>query len=210
MNKYIVVIIVLLVLFLGTLSFSIFILTQGDNIYSKSLQPAQSEVSKAGPSGIDKTRLSAEEQQKLMRDKIALEKQLIAEIENRPTFNEEKDSPFDHVKDSQVKVFQHKVEISLKDVTWYTIRDTNSMDPVIDAGNTALTIKPQSEDDIRRGDVAVYDSVIAQDMIIHRVIEISSDTQGWYSKFKGDNLEYPDPEDVRFTQIKGVLVGIIY
>tara|TARA_Y100000310_G_scaffold322547_1_gene381708 strand:+ start:1280 stop:1534 length:255 start_codon:yes stop_codon:yes gene_type:complete len=84
------------------------------------------------------------------------------------------------------------------------------MDPLIDIGTTALSVMPKSEASIRVGDVAFYNSIIAERDIVHRVVNISSDQQGWYSKFKGDNLEKNDPEDVRFNQVRGVLIGIIY
>ena len=46
--------------------------------------------------------------------------------------------------------------------------------------------------------------------VIHRIAEISNDEQGWYAIVKGDNNEAPDPERVRFEQIKKVLVGVLY
>ena len=98
----------------------------------------------------------------------------------------------------------------MKDVFWWNIADTNSMDPVLDIGANALSVPLKSEGQLHEGDVAFYHSEIAKQTIVHRVVEINSDDQGWYSKFKGDNLEHIDPENVRFKQIEGVLIGIIY
>ena len=84
------------------------------------------------------------------------------------------------------------------------------MDPLIDTGSTALSVKPKDENGIRNGDVAFYQSQLIDSVIVHRVIETNNDQKGWYSRFKGDNLYEPDPELVRFPQIEGVLIGVIY
>ena len=190
-------------MFLGTLGSSLFLILQKDE--GKNLQ-LESELKK-----LNATVLKLEkEQQELKTEKQELGTQLEKEIESRPVLGVDKDSPFDHVKTNQVKVLQHKVEIDMKNVMWWNIADTNSMDPLIDIGTTALSVKPQSEQNIHVGDVAFYQSLVANRAIVHRVINISSDDLGWYSKFKGDNLEKVDPEDVRFKEIIGVLIGIIY
>ena len=195
--------VVLGILFLGTLGSSLFLILQKDNTQDSQLDL---ELKKMNAT---LTKLQ-KEQQELKTEKQELGKQLEKEIESRPVLGVDKDSPFDHVKTSQVKVMQHKVEIDMKNVMWWNIADTNSMDPLIDIGTTALSVKPKSEQNIHVGDVAFYDSQVAKRAIVHRVINISSDEQGWYSKFKGDNLEKVDPEDVRFKDIIGVLIGIIY
>ena len=195
--------IVLGVLFLGTLGSSIFLILDKDD---SSDQRLESELKK-----LNSTILKLQkEQQELKTEKQELGTQLEKEIESRPVLGVDKESPFDHVKTSQVKVLQHKVEIDMKNVMWWNIADTNSMDPLIDIGTTALSVKPISEQSIHVGDVAFYQSLLANKPIVHRVINISSDDKGWYSKFKGDNLEKVDPEDVRFKEVLGILIGIIY
>ncbi len=175
-----------------------------------------------------------EEKAKLLQEKQDLEQQLIelrkastntgsnekeiADLRNKlksaeaekPILEVEKDSPFDHVKDSEIRVMKQKIEINVADVFWWTIEDTNSMDPLIDTGSTALSVKPKDEKGVRNGDVAFYTSLLVDSVIVHRVIETNSDGKGWYSRFKGDNLYEPDPELVRFPQIEGVLIGVIY
>lgn len=203
-NKYFLISVILGILFLGTLGFSLSLIFQDEG------------SSKASQLGLELGKLNTtviklqKEKQLLEKDKTALGQQLEKEIESRPVYGVEKDSPFDHVKTSQVKVLQHKVEIDMKDVMWWNIADTNSMDPLIDIGTTALSVKPVSEQAIHVGDVAFYNSLLAKQTIVHRIVKIGSDEVGWYSKFKGDNLEKIDPEDVRFKQVVGVLIGIIY
>ena len=84
------------------------------------------------------------------------------------------------------------------------------MDPFIDAEANSFEIKPGNESDIKVGDIISYKPSDYSGMIVHRVIKIGMDEQGWYATVKGDNLKSPDPDKVRFSQINGVLVGIIY
>lgn len=240
-DKHTVIIIILVVLLLGSLAFSLFVMldeTKEERVIGASDRMTEKGtlLEEAGKKGgpvagsisesseddalarvqaemqrVEAEKAALEQEKKAWKEKTsALEKQLIEETKSRPLFNVDKESPFDHVKDNQVRVLQNKVEIDLKEVTWWEIKDTNSMDPVIDIGTTALSVKPRSEEALHEGDVALYDSLIAKTVIIHRIITIAADQEGWYSKFKGDNLEQPDPENVRFLQIKGVLIGVIY
>ncbi|MBL7051178.1 hypothetical protein ISS04_03385 [Candidatus Woesearchaeota archaeon] len=122
----------------------------------------------------------------------------------------ERHSPYDHIKESQIKVFNDKVIIDIENPEWATFTDTNSMDPVIDAGANAIEIIPKTEDQIHLGDIISYNSVYADGSIIHRVTNIGQDKQGWYCKVKGDNNNLKDPGKIRFDQIQRVVVAIIY
>lgn len=204
MDKHNLVIIVLVALLICSFGFSFYVMS------SKDLASPVAELN-TDVSALETEREQlAKEKLALEQEKLGLQKQLEEAEKKVPVLEVEKDSPFDHVKDSQVRVLKYKVEIDLKNVEWWTIEDTNSMDPLIDIGTTALSVKPQSEKELQVGDVAFYHSLIAKKSIVHRIIIIDRDAQGWYSTFKGDNLKKPDPEDVRFQQIEGVLIGIIY
>ncbi len=122
----------------------------------------------------------------------------------------EKDSPYDWIKEDQINVYNDRVIINIKDAEWASFTDTNSMDPVLDETANAIQIIPKSSDDIHVGDIISYDSEYADGTIIHRVIKISSDEEGWYCIAKGDNNQGPDPGKIRFKQIKRVLVAIVY
>jgi len=122
----------------------------------------------------------------------------------------EKNSPADWVKESQIKVTRDNVVVELPNAVWATFTDTHSMEPVLSAKANALEIVPTSTDQIHVGDIASYESKLVDGTIIHRVIEIGSDSQGWYARFKGDNLSQPDPEKVRWEQIRRIVVAIIY
>jgi len=122
----------------------------------------------------------------------------------------EKDSPGDWIKEDQIKVYNDKVIINLKDAEWASFTNTNSMDPVLDEKANAIEIIPKSSDNIHVGDIISYNSDYADGTIIHRIIKIGSDEEGWYCIVKGNNNQSPDPGKIRFNQIKRVLVAIIY
>lgn len=117
-------------------------------------------------------------------------------------------SPGDWIKESQIMVYPDKVILNLKDPSWASFTNTNSMDPFFDETANALEIKPSSSDQINPGDIISYQT--AYGLIIHRVIEKGEDEKGAYYLVKGDNNSFQDPFKVRFEDIKGVVVAIIY
>jgi hypothetical protein len=122
----------------------------------------------------------------------------------------ERNSPADKIKESQIHVTDNSVVIDIQDPEWSKFTDTNSMDPVLDEGANAIHIVPKSENEIQVGDIVAYKSEYADGTIIHRVIEINKDDEGTFYILKGDNNPEPDPGRVRFSQIRRVLVAIIY
>lgn len=119
-------------------------------------------------------------------------------------------SPFDRITENQIHVYNSKIVIDLEDAEWAYFTDTNSMDPVIDAGSNAIEIIPKTTEDIHLGDIVSYKSKYTDSQIIHRVIQISNDSDGWYAVMKGDNNPESDPGKIRFHQIRRVVVAIIY
>jgi len=120
-------------------------------------------------------------------------------------------TPSDRITQDQIKVYQNQIILNVKDASWATFTPTGSMKPLFDEKSNALEIKPTSPSDIKLGDIIAYQSAQdATDIIIHRVINIQQDNQGIYYTVKGDNNQTADPEKVRFEQIQGVVVAIIY
>jgi len=122
----------------------------------------------------------------------------------------ERPSPADRIKEEQIRVSNENVIINIKGAEWASFTDTNSMDPVIDSEAHAIEVIPSSEDDIQVGDIVAYNSEYAEGSIIHRVVYKGEDEQGTYFVMKGDNNPTSDPGKVRFSQIKRVVVAIIY
>lgn len=119
-------------------------------------------------------------------------------------------SPADRIKEEQIHVYPDKVVIDIKNARWAEFADTNSMDPYLDKGSNAIQIIPQSSGEIMAGDIISYNSEVYNAIIIHRVVEIGEDEEGIYYITKGDNNPKPDPERIRFNQVRRILVGIIY
>lgn len=123
----------------------------------------------------------------------------------------ERPSPFPRIAKDNIHVYEDKVVIDVENPQWASFTDTNSMDPVFDAGHYAIQEVPRSEVDIHIGDIITYSHPsIQQGNLIHRVIQVGYDDQGWYAVAKGDNNANADPGKVRFSQIKKVVAAIIY
>lgn len=117
-------------------------------------------------------------------------------------------SPGDWVKEEQIKIYPNQIILDIKEARWTRFTDTNSMDPFLDAGSNGIEIIPDSPEKINAGDIISYQTNYG--VIIHRVVEKGTDEQGIYYLVKGDNNPSVDPGKVRFEQVKGVLVAIIY
>ncbi len=125
-------------------------------------------------------------------------------------WREERKSPYDRIKENQILLYKDKIVIKVRDATWTAYADTNSMDPVLDAGANGLQIVPKSEKDIHIGDIISFEIPGVRGFIPHRVVAIGNDQKGWYAKVKGDNNPEADPIKVRFNQIRFVLIGVLY
>lgn len=119
-------------------------------------------------------------------------------------------SPSDWIREDQVRVYPDKVVIEIPNAVWARFTPTHSMDPVLSDTAHALQIVPRSESDISVGDIVSFWSSQVNANVIHRVIEIGSDDQGWFAVTKGDNNPHPDPGVRRFRDISRVLVAVIY
>ncbi len=122
----------------------------------------------------------------------------------------ERASPSDHVKESQIRVYDNKVVIDADGATWASFTDTNSMDPFFDDTANSIEIKPKSPDEVNPGDIISYRSGLTDGLVVHRVVSKGVDEQGIYYIVKGDNNPTQDPEKVRFDKIHGVMIAIIY
>jgi len=120
----------------------------------------------------------------------------------------EKSSPNDWVQEEQIKVYKDKVILEIPNALWAGFTNTNSMDPFLDERSNAIEIKPADSETIKVGHVIAYNSRYGT--LIHRVIEKGYDRQGIYYRVKGDNSTIADPFKVRFDQVEGVVVAVIY
>lgn len=105
-----------------------------------------------------------------------------------------------------VEVLEDRVIIYLKNPSLVGY-SSNSMSPTLSENAKGIEIKPSSPEEIRIGDIISYKK--NGEIVSHRVIEIGKDDKGWYCKTKGDKSFFDDGK-VRFDQIVGILVVIIY
>lgn len=121
----------------------------------------------------------------------------------------EKPTPADRIPENKIKVYPDKVILDIQNARWATFTPTHSMAPVFDVGSNVIQVIPQSSSEVKIGDIISYTWKDGT-TIIHRVIQTGFDKQGWYAIVKGDNVPVPDAEKVRFSQVKKVVVAIVY
>ncbi len=121
---------------------------------------------------------------------------------------EELASPGDWVLEEDILVYSNRVVLDIDGASWASFTNTNSMDPFLDETANAIEILPEDPLDIQVGDVISYESEFG--VIIHRVVEVGEDFDGVYYIVKGDNNAVKDPVKVRFDDVVGVLVAIVY
>ncbi len=121
----------------------------------------------------------------------------------------ERDSPGDWIDERQIEMRPDGVFIHFNNPQWAILADTNSMDPVFDTGSHLIQLIPTSSEQIKVGDIVSYSSPLGFS-IVHRVIEVGNDEDGWYAILKGDNNPKPDPWKVRFDWVRRVTVMIVY
>ncbi len=115
--------------------------------------------------------------------------------------------PKDRILQDQIRVGDAFTLIDVPNLEWAVIDNSTSMLPVLGSGTHVLQGTPSHEAELQVGDIV---SINKEGLIvIHRIIDIGKDEQGWYAITKGDNNAVADGK-VRFNQIDRVLVGIIY
>lgn len=121
-----------------------------------------------------------------------------------------KTGPYDRIKRENIQIYDDRIVIDLKEAIIADIGDTHSLEPLIDKDTNVIEIIPESPRDIYLGDLVAYESEVYNLTILHRVISVGKDEQGWFATMKGDNNLQPDPEKVRFSQVKSIVVGVVY
>ena len=145
----------------------------------------------------------------IVREKVYVLEYVEKECTNGISNGEEKPSPVDRIKDSDINVFGNRVVINIKNAGWRKFIDSNSMDPLIDEGTTTIEIKPKNANEIKVGDIIAYNVDGYDYAFVHRVMEIGNDENGVYFITKGDNYWQEDSK-VRFPQVEGIVVGVLY
>jgi hypothetical protein len=109
------------------------------------------------------------------------------------------------IEKEDIEIYQKKVCFALQNATIASYANTSSMNPTLDEFTHGIEIKPIKEN-LRVGDIIAYNPDGSNDTIVHRIVGIEN---GEYI-LRGDNSAANDPQKVRFDQIEGVVVGLIY
>ncbi|MBI3033598.1 hypothetical protein HYY72_00365 [Candidatus Woesearchaeota archaeon] len=120
----------------------------------------------------------------------------------------EKKTPGDWISERQIHAYEDSVTIDIPGAEAARFANTKSMEPAIDSNTNAIIIKPKTEAQIKEGDIVYYESPLGK--ISHRIVHIGKDENGWYGIAKGDNSQTQDPYKIRFPQIKGIVIALIY
>jgi len=115
-------------------------------------------------------------------------------------------SPPDHIESGSIQVYSDRVVLPIAGARVTNYADTESMIPVFDSGSNGIVVTPLFASEVGVGDIVSYSK--NGETLVHRVIEKGEDDEGVYFLVKGDNSQGVD--EIRFAEISGVLVGIIY
>jgi len=97
-----------------------------------------------------------------------------------------------------------------KRVTVSGVTNTKSMDPMIDKGHVILVGDKPGQRSLQVGDVILFHRKLDKNpRVLHRIIEIGKDEDGWYCITRGDNTVWIDGK-IRYKEISGILVAVVY
>ena len=122
-------------------------------------------------------------------------------------------SPYTFVHRSQIHLFEDGVKVDLTNPVLIGFTDTNSMDPSLDAGMFGLMVYALRPNDVHPGDIISFTRQVGfndTERIAHRVVKVGWDDKGWFAITKGDNVRWSDDGKVRFQDVEGILMGVIY
>ena len=151
-----------------------------------------------------------EEKEILKATNNFLERKLIELNESRIIIPREAENPgpSDRIKIENLEINKTHIAFKLENSLVAEFSNTGSMLPTLSSTATAIQIKPKNETDLEPGDIISYR--YENSIIVHRIVEIGYDFEGWYAYAKGDNNPLRDKDKIRFSQIDRVLVAIIY
>lgn len=117
------------------------------------------------------------------------------------------EQPSNWITENNVEVHDDKVIIYVKDASISRYADSGSMLPVLGDTANGIRIKPESAGQINIGDIITFDN--GGKLIVHRVIEKGTDSEGDWFVTKGDNNPETDGK-VYFKDVRYVTIALIY
>jgi len=116
--------------------------------------------------------------------------------------------PVIRVNESDMNAYKGGINIAINYTRIARIADTGSMLPTLVGDAHTIEMTPKSPGSLRVGDIISF--ISTEGLIIHRIKIVGIDDLGWYTITKGDNNLNNDPNKVRFSDISGVVAGVIY
>lgn len=111
---------------------------------------------------------------------------------------------------SDIKVYKDRVVFYINNPELINIIGNHSMVPVVDTGHKSVGIIPKDVNDIKLGDIVVFNIKNGKGYMGHRIIKTGYDEKGIYYLTKGDNKKKIDTGKLRFNDIVYVLIMVIY
>lgn len=84
----------------------------------------------------------------------------------------------------------------------------NSMSPTLSDGSQAIVSKNFTSENLQMGDIIVFND--GSELIIHRINKIANDEKGLYFVTKGDSNKLVDAYKIRQSDIRWVVIGVLY
>ena len=99
------------------------------------------------------------------------------------------------------------IDYIISDMIYYA-KGSGSMYPLLYKGAETILIKPP-ESEIKLGDIINF-RVKDVGLIVHRIVKIGTDDTGKYFVTRGDNNPVIDEYKIRYKNIEGVVIAILY
>ena len=114
--------------------------------------------------------------------------------------------PSNWLSEEDIQITDKQVIININDSSIISYSDVRSMEPYVNRDSMSIILQPEM-DELEIGDVIIFQK--NGELITHRIIEIGTDYSGIYYITQGDNNEVSDGK-IRFEEIRGVVVGVLY
>jgi hypothetical protein len=118
----------------------------------------------------------------------------------------DQDNPSDRITGDSIHLYEDKLVIEQSGLRYASVEDTKSMEPLL-SSNSHVIEAEADVNELNVGDIISFTK--DNQVIIHSIVEISSDANGWYALTKGYNNDFIDDWKVRSSELKGVMVGVL-
>ncbi len=116
----------------------------------------------------------------------------------------------DYIQEQDIEIYNDKIIINVAGAVMSRYAPTGSMLPGINHTANGIEIPITDVNQIYVGDIIAFQpKKDSNELIVHRVIEIGYDSEGWYCITKGDNNPVDDGK-IREWQVKFKTIMIIY